>query len=961
MARRPARRRRRRAVRRRRDPPPRRAAAARRRERDRRRPRGGPARRGDRRARRARRGEPAARAPARAADARALPLGPAVGGARGLPRRARRARRGGRRRARRRAAASCTSGSSRTTRRSTSPSPRPPSRRRAPRPPSRRLLVGAAVLLARRHHGVRRHPRPRAGGAAGHRRELRRADRPRRRAHHEADPRRQRARAPRPTAAARCGSPTRPTGPSRASTASATRPCGSRSAARRRPSRSAAGRCGWPTATAREVVQVDPGANKVRASAIEVGNAPRALAVTAGALWVASGVDGRVRRVRPRPRSRRPGRSRSARTRRAIAAGAGALWVASEEAGTVTRIDPRSGSVVSPIRVGNGPSALAVGEGARLGRQPPRRDAVAARPRHQLGDVDGRASAATRPRWPWARARSGSRAARRAPSSASTRTAPRVVEKLEDRQQPGGDRGRRRLGVGGRGRPAVRASRRHAARARAARARVAGPRWTGCTRRRYTTWASSQFGSLAYDGLVAYRRVEGAAGATLVGALATDVPAPSADRRTYVFTLRPGLRFSDGRPVRPEDVRASMERFLQATRGRPAEEQFPPFYAGIVGARECMTGSAPCELARGIETDARARTVTIHLTRPDADFLHKLAILFAFVVPADSVRRASTGRPPPGTGPYRITAWDSERGGTFVRNPHFRSTPARPGGDGFADRIDVRLYDEPDDRAADRRGPARRRRRRRPRQPVRQPAQRTPPPSARRRVAGPRPQRARRRSPTGCSSTCGGARSTTSASARRSTSRSTAPASSSSPADPRSAQPTCQVLPVALPRLRAVLPVHRAAGAGRRLDAHPTWGARAGSWRRPAGPGERVVVHVPDFRARGSARYYARLLDELGFRTTLRGSRAGTSTTSTRQHDAGHHGPRRVGRRLRGGRRTSSSRYCGCDADADNISRLCDRALDRQIDRAVAAPQTDVRRVGRRWTGASSTSRRPCR
>jgi DNA-binding SARP family transcriptional activator len=37
---------------------------------------------------------------------------------------------------------------------------------------------------------------------------------------------------------------------------------------------------------------------------------------------------------------------------------------ASEEAGTVTRIDPRTGAVVRSIGVGNGPSAVAVGEGA---------------------------------------------------------------------------------------------------------------------------------------------------------------------------------------------------------------------------------------------------------------------------------------------------------------------------------------------------------------------------------------------------------------------------------------------------------------------------------------------------------------------------------------------------------------------------------------------------------------------
>ncbi len=66
-----------------RDPPAGRAEAASRRAGDRRRPRGWPARRGDRRARRARRGESAARAAARPAHARAVPLRPAVRGARG--------------------------------------------------------------------------------------------------------------------------------------------------------------------------------------------------------------------------------------------------------------------------------------------------------------------------------------------------------------------------------------------------------------------------------------------------------------------------------------------------------------------------------------------------------------------------------------------------------------------------------------------------------------------------------------------------------------------------------------------------------------------------------------------------------------------------------------------------------------------------------------------------------------
>ena len=99
--------------------------------------------------------------------------------------------------------------------------------------------------------------------------------------------------------------------------------------------------------------------------------------------------------------------------------------------------------------------------------------------------------------------------------------------------------------------------------------------------------------SLAYDGLVGYRRVSGAAGATIVGALATDAPRPSHDGLTYVFTLRRGLRYSDGRPVRPEDFRASMERFLQVTR-----HQFTPWFAAIVGAPRCVNRRARCDLSR---------------------------------------------------------------------------------------------------------------------------------------------------------------------------------------------------------------------------------------------------------------------------------------------------------------------------------------------------------------------------
>ena len=188
--------------------------------------------------------------------------------------------------------------------------------------------------------------------------------------------------------------------------------------------------------------------------------------------------------------------------------------------------------------------------------------------------------------------------------------------------------------------------------------------------------------SLAYDGLLAYRRVGGAASATLVGALATRPPAPSPDGRTYVFTLRSGLRYSDGTPVSAHDFRASMERYLGTTR-----DAFPPFFAGIVGAPRCISGPGECDLSRGIESDQRTRTITVHLTAPDPEFLHKLTLSFAYVMPPGTPASRRIDLAPPGTGPYRFAGWHAPNGGVLVRNAHFRPTAARQ--PGFADRIEI--------------------------------------------------------------------------------------------------------------------------------------------------------------------------------------------------------------------------------------------------------------------------------
>jgi YVTN family beta-propeller protein len=214
----------------------------------------------------------------------------------------------------------------------------------------------------------------------------------------------------------------------------------------------------------------------------------------------------------------------------------------------------------------------------------------------------------------------------------------------------------------------------------------------------YYSWAWQML-SMTNDGLVGYRRVTGLAGDELVPDLATALPAPADGGRTYTFRLRPGLRYSTGALVRPEDFRRAIERvFMINKRGNP---HIPPVYAGIVGAAQCQHSPGPCDLARGIAADDAAGTVTFHLTAADPEFLYKLAFSWAYPVPPGTPDHLISAARLPATGPYMTQSLVPGRSWVLVRNPRYHqwSAQAQPGG--YPDRIVLRLDTPPAQAVAD--------------------------------------------------------------------------------------------------------------------------------------------------------------------------------------------------------------------------------------------------------------------
>jgi len=193
-----------------------------------------------------------------------------------------------------------------------------------------------------------------------------------------------------------------------------------------------------------------------------------------------------------------------------------------------------------------------------------------------------------------------------------------------------------------------------------------------------------------YIPLLTYAHANGSGGTKVIPGLARTMPTISDDGRTYTLFLRPGLRYSDGTPVRASDFAYAVRRLFELN--SPGS----PFYTDIVGAeRFAATGKGGIP---GIETNDRDGKIVIHLKRPRGTFTNELALMFVAPVPAGTPIVDLSGRPPPATGPYVITESAPRRGWGYERNPQWEGVngeamPDLPGG--HVDRIEITLVKNP--------------------------------------------------------------------------------------------------------------------------------------------------------------------------------------------------------------------------------------------------------------------------
>ena len=433
--------------------------------------------------------------------------------------------------------------------------------------------------------------------------------------------------------------------------------------------------------TDRTVSRVSPTANQ-QVAAIPVGNSPGGVVTDDRWVWVTNRLDGTLARIDPQ--DHQVTSFPIGATPAGVAAGAGSVWVSDFDAGAVVRVDPASGASVGRVAVGNGPTSIAAAadqvwvvnsRDGTVSRIDPGTNSVVA-----VVSVGAQPETVTAGESVWVAVSSSAEIVRIDPAT-------NAIE--------------RRISVGSRPRGLALAGAETWFTAHAGTGThrggtlriVSDPAYMPMTLDPADPDAAGGNAwdtlLLTNDGLVGYKRTGGSHGLTLVPNLAVSIPAPTDGGRTYTFTVRSGITYDDGTPVRAIDVQRSVERYFSLN---PPDHDLE-IYGSLEGAEACAMEPETCDLSSAIRVDEAAGTVTFRLHAPDAEFLIKLAQPAAFVLPADTPRSVAT-EPLPATGPYVAAPFDPEGGVRLVRNPNFRQWSHEAQPDGYPDEIVWRAVPE---------------------------------------------------------------------------------------------------------------------------------------------------------------------------------------------------------------------------------------------------------------------------
>lgn len=165
--------------------------------------------------------------------------------------------------------------------------------------------------------------------------------------------------------------------------------------------------------------------------------------------------------------------------------------------------------------------------------------------------------------------------------------------------------------------------------------------------------------------LIRYATEPGVASTKLVPGTA-NLPVISHNGLEYTYTMRPGARFSDGKPITPADIKYTFLRLMNPA----VDSGTGVFFAKVIGANAYMAGKSTS--VSGITTTSNS--ITFHLSSPSGAFEYATALLTSCPVPVGTAMKPMTTGSLLKTyasGPYKIQSYSPGRSLVFVYNHEY--------------------------------------------------------------------------------------------------------------------------------------------------------------------------------------------------------------------------------------------------------------------------------------------------
>jgi len=171
--------------------------------------------------------------------------------------------------------------------------------------------------------------------------------------------------------------------------------------------------------------------------------------------------------------------------------------------------------------------------------------------------------------------------------------------------------------------------------------------------------------------LVNYPDKAAPAGARLIPEAAVAMPIISNNGKTYTFTIRKGLRFSDGSAVTAKNFKWAFDRSATKAQQSPAT----PFMDDVVGYTNAVDGGKnPANVPGAV---ARGNKFILRLTHPDGGMLSKLAMPFFQAISTKTKVDPHGVTVYPSAGPYYISSYIRSRHLVLKKNKYYHGNRPR--------------------------------------------------------------------------------------------------------------------------------------------------------------------------------------------------------------------------------------------------------------------------------------------